>query len=841
MRRTLRQKSLSLLLTAAMLYAPAAMGAAPAPMDADAISWDEKISADVWTQIRSDDMSPEDKIPVYVWQKDIDQAQVERDVEARTGLNENTLAVISNASLDLTEENRPEMALKAEEAARALEKEQTDTYLTERRALAKERTTAKNAQLLRTQNIDKADVLFESRYAPMMILNLTPDEIEAMARDELVESIAPYTEISAAEQEAFQEEYLERETERAAQQAAAADISRTIEDYMTRNGIKKARDAAGVTGQDVKLGVLEYDTVTTTTPNSGPDGYLPSSRLIQLTDPKYNNQKFPDYLANHVNGVACLCAGTKGGAPGVTVYSYGTNGGSNNDVVLNMHEGIEMMLDHGVSIITFSAILWDHAKDNNNVPIYDGLEKWTDYMISTHKFTFTMCTSNDGTEEIEMPGLMYNCISVGAYSERDNKVFTGSNAASSASCSKPDVIISDTVWGGGSSSATPVIAGIAALMMELRPSLATQPEAVKAIIMASCHKKGITSPVESMSSGITQKQGAGIADAFRAICITGSGHYAYKQISGGQVSEDIHIKQPAYGASGMNVSLAWSRDNTLVNGSAVAGTLFDMDLMVKYGTTSKSSASSNTNKELIYISPLPSTSDYTINVKKYTSTQGTVRYAYAWSMDKERYQGTAQDEGIFYIKNKNSGLYLNLNTSTGEATQESFTGKENQQWLLLKKTENKYDFRTLSGDCKELMVGDSLNSYQYKAVAKTNGTANAIVDRNDDGTVSISSVGNIQYPLDTDNSTTIAGRLVTYSFYNGSDSQKWYLEPLAYQKGDVDRDGSITTSDSLAVEQAAAGKITFNKIQRYLADVNNDRLIDTTDSLTILQMASGKI
>lgn len=823
MKRTLKQKSLSLLLTAAMLCAPATMGAAPAPMDADATSWDEKISADVWTQIRSDNSLPDDKIPVTVWQKDIDQARVDQDVETRTGLNENTLAVISNASLDLTAENRPEMALKAEKAARALEKEQTDTYLTERRALAKERTTAKNDQLLHAQNIDKADVLFESRYAPMVILRLTPDEIETMARDERVESIAPYTEISAAEQEAFQQEYLEQETERAAQQAAAADISRTIEDYMTRNGINKARDAAGVTGQGVKVGILEFETVTPTEANSGPNGYVPSNRLTRLTETAFDE---------HVNSVAHICIGTKGVASNATAYSFGTRGsGFSGD--RGMMLGIESLLDTGVSVITLSA---GYSHGSN---LYTTLEKWMDYMISTHKFTLTAAVGNyDDVTAIE-PSMAYNAIGVGAYKETDNKAYTSFAPASEQGCSKPDVIISATVWGGGSSSATPVIAGIAALMMELRPSLKTQPEAIKAILMASCHEKGVTDPVESMSSGITQKQGAGIADAYRAICITGSGHYGYKQITGGQVSEDIHIKQPAYGASGMNVSLAWSRNNTLVNGSATAATLFDMDLMVKYGTTGKSSASSHTNKELVYITPLPSTSDYTINVKKYTSTQGTVRYAYAWSLNKERFQDTALGEGIYYLKNMNSGYYLNLNTSTGEATQAAYTGQENQQWLLYK-VGSDYELRTLSGDSEVLTLGAADGSFAYKTEAKNNPVATMDINMNSNGSISIFSLTQYAFVLDIRNRSIAAGEAARWTLLENKPSQMWYLEPVAYQKADVNMDGSIDAYDALIIEQAAVKKVDLTKAEEFLADVDNNGQVTAYDSMLAQKIATGQ-
>lgn len=71
----------------------------------------------------------------------------------------------------------------------------------------------------------------------------------------------------------------------------------------------------------------------------------------------------------------------------------------------------------------------------------------------------------------------------------------------------------------------------------------------------------ISGEQETMQQGITDKQGAGAPDAWTMACIISQGTYGFATIGGS--TRKIHIIQPKYSASNMNVSIAWIKDNSI--------------------------------------------------------------------------------------------------------------------------------------------------------------------------------------------------------------------------------------------------------------------------------------
>ena len=79
---------------------------------------------------------------------------------------------------------------------------------------------------------------------------------------------------------------------------------------------------------------------------------------------------------------------------------------------------------------------------------------------------------------------------------------------------------------------------------------------------------------------------------------------------------------------------------------------------------------------------------------------------------------------------------------------------------------------------------------------------------------------------------------VVWSLYDESDpSQKWYLETVAYQKGDVDTNGIIEENDAQAIISMAAnigsGNNNYSNKQCYLADYNQDEQVSVLDASMI--------
>lgn len=339
-----------------------------------------------------------------------------------------------------------------------------------------------------------------------------------------------------------------------------------------------------------------------------------------------------------------------------------------------------------------------------------------------------------------------------------------------------------------------------------------------------------------MAEGITDRQGAGALDPYRAIAIAGSHHYGYRTMGSTETEESIRFQQPAYDSEGLNVSLAWSVENA----GGVAGPRANMSLRLYRGSTLlKSSNLTNSSTEMVYVTPSNTSTNYTINVRRENATGQPVRYAYAFSVDHTRYQYTGITEGVFYLKNKATDKYLTLSGSN--MVQQAFSNTSSKRWLL----GLNWMAATTSGD-KRLAIGSTIGGNYKRAVTAETGWASVMFQWHQtnyerDGSVTIYNGANA-YGLGIYNNSTASGTAAAWSPYSSSNTyQQWYLEPVAYQRGDVDANGTITAADSSMVLQYTTGTRTFSALEEYLADVNGDGNINASDVLMINQISVGLI
>lgn len=412
-------------------------------------------------------------------------------------------------------------------------------------------------------------------------------------------------------------------------------------------------------------------------------------------------------------------------------------------------------------------------------------------------------------------------------------------------CFKPDLIAPQSsveredYIDTGTSYAAPFVTGTVALLYQLRPALTVQPEAVKAILMASCHRKVVDTdedtPVEHMTDGLTNHQGAGAMDPYKAVAIAGSHHYNIHTMSSASTQEEIRFNQPAYGSTGLNVSLAWSAEPA---SASSAGSKIDLDLSLYRGSSfMKSSAKGTSSSEMVYVTPSASSSDYKLQVKRYSATGTPVRYAYAFSVNRSRYQYTGITEGVFYVKNKATGHYLTL--SGNQVKQSAFTGGASQKWLLSKRR-----IYAVTAAENRLSIGSVISGNYTRAVTDASSGASVMFQRNqpnneDDGSVTFYNGANAS-ALGVYNNSSASGAAAAWSPYVSLNAyQQWYLEPVAYQRGDVNCDGVITTADAQLVLNYSVSAVTFSDLQKYLGDVNGDGKIDSNDALLINQIVAG--
>ena len=68
-----------------------------------------------------------------------------------------------------------------------------------------------------------------------------------------------------------------------------------------------------------------------------------------------------------------------------------------------------------------------------------------------------------------------------------------------------------------------------------------------------------------------------------------------------------------------------------------------------------------------------------------------------------------------------------------------------------------------------------------------------------------------------------------------------FLLSVAYQRGDVNMDGVISSTDAQLILQCATGSATLPDVKKYLADVNGDGAVTSVDAMLANRIAAGLI
>lgn len=776
-----------------------------------------------------------DTIPVWLWMEDIDQNAAVQKVYENTGLKESDLEVIdepipdqlamSISNLDQAE-TAEKISVKSEfreylektEPARRLEAQRVDTYIDELRTVQKDMLRQKNQSVFSRLGLSENSIIESELQAPVYIVNIAKSDIERLARNPKVTSILYYKDEVLVPEDEYDDTF---------------SPLNTIPKVMAASNLSRIRTETGLTGSGVKLGIFDEGKVQ-------PDPEISASRItyVEPSNPGYHY---------HSTNVARIAAGTEGIATGASIYSSSSAYDPSTDAFYGEHfvKCLIGLSNAGVKVANMSMGIHDERTES-----YTALENYVDYFVSQNKFLVVKSAGNEH-DAVSSPGMAYNVITTGGFfnqgttDQSDDVVFRNSNYYKGSGCFKPDFIADqpyaykqiENRYTTGTSYAAPFVTGTIALLYELRPSLAAQPEAVKAILMASCHRKVTPSsgdPVENMASGLTAHQGAGAIDPYKAIAIAGSRHYGMRTLGSTTERDRIRINQPAYGSAGLNISLAWSVNPA--NRSTPASKT-DLCLWVtNNGRSVGDSYKSDSSTEMVYITPSSTNSNYTISAQRDDlDSRLSVRYAYAFSIDKGRYQYTDTAEGVYYLKNKATGLYL---TSGSSVTQQAFAGGASQQWIL----EN--GSISSVGDDKALAVGSTISGDYKKAVTSSGSGALAVIgtpstnDHDDAVAIRDASTASI---LCINNNSSASGALAAWvhSLAVSDNYRQWYLEPIAYQKGDVNLSGTFESEDSQMVLEYATGQRTFSRLQKFLSDVNGDGTVNTTDALKVSQIVAG--
>lgn len=402
----------------------------------------------------------------------------------------------------------------------------------------------------------------------------------------------------------------------------------------------------------------------------------------------------------------------------------------------------------------------------------------------------------------------YNSIGVGAYyidangDKRMHDFSYRSSAFSNAVQNKPDMVVNS----GSTSEAAPVLTGIVSLLLELKPELKNHPDIIKAILMASCHEKALPAVLkngsydtqESMFNGLTLKQGAGVVDAYQAICIALLGNYNTAIISSGCLDIDTIVP---VNNDNINVSLVWLRQNyfTDINNSGYndlndgnCGNLQELQLGIyKDNLLISNSNRLRTGKQLTYFTAQEN-EDYIVRVIKTTQNTLSVPFAYAWS------PAIIKDLSDLTITGK-VAVGQNIKAEAYSSDGTSVPNENlNYQWYS-------------SIDNINWNIIDNATSFAYNVT-------------NDDLLHWLKCVAE---PKDNTNIVPCSAIACT--------------SHCVIKYGDVDLDEKISIRDSTAINMYCDNLTTLTDVQKRAADVNGDGYVTSEDGYLIQRFLIGEI
>lgn len=222
---------------------------------------------------------------------------------------------------------------------------------------------------------------------------------------------------------------------------------------------------------------------------------------------------------------------------------------------------------------------WDSA----NNPNFWSVDRQMDYFVRSHFDTVVVAAGNFGngcggnfSTYVTSPAKGHNILAVGNYDDLDSLTWTGdvmsncssfgnpNNSAGTGTQEKPEIagvgssITSTTTsspWigpvGSGTSYSAPMVTALAADVMEVDPAIENDPEAVKALLMATAIHN-----VEG-ATRLSDKDGAGGIVGAAAAASAERGNWAVQSI-GSTTTFPINYSQYAYAGERVRFAIAWS-------------------------------------------------------------------------------------------------------------------------------------------------------------------------------------------------------------------------------------------------------------------------------------------
>ncbi len=253
----------------------------------------------------------------------------------------------------------------------------------------------------------------------------------------------------------------------------------------------------GLKGKGVKLGIIDTGVRN--------DSEIFGSRIknresfVTIANGYSHNIPDPDDHWGHGTNVASLAAGTTTGiAPEVDIYSAkiihnastrGAGGGEGEETTAGLLEAIDFLVNNSIDVINIS------LGQYHNLP--SGLrDEVINYISIVHNVVFSVSVGNSGSSygdrgTLNNPSTALQCIAATASNIEGNYIANFASRGPKVDYSlKPDIAAPgiDTPW-DGTSFATPIVAGAAALLVDYLKgeNISYSGATIKAALLAGAH------------------------------------------------------------------------------------------------------------------------------------------------------------------------------------------------------------------------------------------------------------------------------------------------------------------------------------------------------------------
>ncbi len=483
-------------------------------------------------------------------------------------------------------------ALSDEERAAQIEAMQN--YIMQKRQIAQAVYLEDNTAIANELAESGGDIVYISKYSPLVICNVTLSEAVDMAMNDSVLSL----------------------------ENGNVKIENNMATSSSAISVPYAQNLfPNCTAAGVKIGMVEPGN-----PNFDYacfDGYIDGNRVsVRESEDADESSPYYDDFEVHASLVAAIMIGKNSGIARDFEHFYSAGVLSKDEI----YEATEWLLDNGVNVINYSmGIVGEETTE------YNDLAKWFDHIAYNHSVHCVLSSGNSHANKVNNMAMAYNVITVGNIDDRgtisrdDDLIWatldieTGIVSGSAYNDTKTDVAYKPDLCAPGcsidipdvenfyyfynphyktidreeecgTSYSAPHVSGVVAILCSRYPTLLTKQALVKSILLSSVstdtdHRYDTRFQADGKVSENYRKYGSGIVNAHNAIELIESGNYVNYSLPASEGDKIYSLGNLTAGQT-VTITLTYlkrvryaSADHTNTNGD-IRESFADLDLHV---------------------------------------------------------------------------------------------------------------------------------------------------------------------------------------------------------------------------------------------------------------------